>query len=79
MTKILSEDVEDFRVQAVGYLALRGFQINDVKHGSDAWVIAHQTGFASQCYEQADVTDAHIVTAMKKVFPNVVFKDRYSY
>lgn len=80
VTKIAETDIEIFREQADGFLALRGFKLEDVKVGSDAWLIAHQTGFASHCYDLGrDIHDAHIVTVMKKVFPNVVFKDRYSY
>jgi hypothetical protein len=80
MTKIAENDIEIFREQADGYLALRGFRVEDVKFGTDAWHIAHQTGFASHCYDLGrDIHDAHIVTVMRNVFPNVVFKDRYSY
>jgi hypothetical protein len=80
MNKISSNDIEMFREQAEGFLTLRGYSIDDVKLGSDAWTVAHNVGFASYCYDLGrDIYDAHIVTAMKKVFPNAVFKDRYSY
>jgi hypothetical protein len=77
--KISDVDIENFREQAVGYLTLRGFRLEDVKFGVDAWHIAHGVGFTSYCYDLDGIVDAHIVTAMGKVFPNVVFKDKYRY
>lgn len=50
-----------------------------VTDGSSAWVIAHRSGVTDLAYADRSVVDAHIVTALKQIFPNVVFKDRYAY
>ena len=48
-----------------------------VTRGVDAWTIAHRSGITQEAYQDRHVTDAHIVTALKKIFPNAVFADRY--
>lgn len=53
--------------------------LEDVYLGAEAWEIAHRCGITSVAYKDRTVTDAHIVTALKQVFPNAVFKDKYSY
>lgn len=50
-----------------------------VTDGSSAWTIAHRSGVTDVAYADRSVTDAHIVSALKKIFPNAVFKDRYTY
>lgn len=51
-----------------------------VETGSMAWSLAGKLGLSREAYDiSRDITDAHIVTALKKVFPNAVFKDRYHY
>lgn len=51
----------------------------DVHLGAEAWVIAHRCGITSEAYSDPSVADAHIVTALKQIFPNAIFKDKYSY
>jgi hypothetical protein len=51
----------------------------DIYLGAEAWAIAHRSGISVEAYADREVTDAHIVTALKQVFPNAQFKDRYSY
>lgn len=50
-----------------------------VTDGSSAWVLAHKSGVTEEAYADRSVVDAHIVVALKKIFPNAVFQDRYSY
>lgn len=50
-----------------------------VTDGSSAWTIAHRAGITTEAYTDPSVVDAHIVTALKQLFPNAVFKDTYSY
>lgn len=50
-----------------------------VIRGVDAWAIAHRSGITQEAYSDRTVTDGHIVTALKKIFPNAVFLDTYSY
>jgi len=50
-----------------------------VQSGVDAWTIAHRAGITREAYVDRDVTDGHIQTALEKIFPNAVFKDRKTY
>ena len=50
-----------------------------VTDGTSAWTIARRAGVTEEAYADRSVVDAHIVVALKKIFPNVVFKDRYTY
>lgn len=51
----------------------------DVLTGQDAWMLAHRSGITKAAYEDRKVTDAHIKTALSHIFPNAVFKDKYTY
>jgi hypothetical protein len=50
-----------------------------VVDGSNAWRVAHHAGITEEAYADPSVVDAHIVTALKQIFPNAEFKDTYSY
>ena len=51
-----------------------------VTAGRDAWFIAHRTGIVRASYDVGrDVVDAHIQTALQRIFPNVVFLDAKRY
>jgi len=52
---------------------------SQVVDGSNAWRAAHRSGITEEAYADRSVVDAHIVTALKQIFPNAVFKDTYSY
>lgn len=51
----------------------------DIYLGAEAWEIADRCGITSDAYKDRTVVDAHIVTALKQIFPNAVFTDKYSY
>jgi hypothetical protein len=53
--------------------------LTDIYLGAEAWAIAHRCGITRDAYTDQTVVDAHIVTALKQIFPNAVFKDKYSY
>ena len=53
--------------------------VTDVYLGAEAWGIAHYAGITKEAYADPSVSDAHIVTALKQIFPKAVFKDRYVY
>jgi hypothetical protein len=58
------------------------FGITERSHVTDAtsaWTIAHRSGITEEAYTDRSVVDAHIVTALKQLFPNAAFKDKYSY
>ena len=52
---------------------------SQVLYGVNAWKVAHHAGITEEAYADRSVVDAHIVTALKQLFPNAVFKDTYSY
>lgn len=48
--------------------------------GRDAWTVAHRAGITQAAYNEGrDVVDAHIQTALERVFPNAVFRDAKRY
>jgi hypothetical protein len=79
MSKFNSEMINRWTVMAANYLGRNGYDLSDVKLGSEAWAIAHRSGISYEAYEDMSVVDAHIVTALKQIFPNAEFKDTYSY
>ena len=86
--KIPAEKVEQFRKMAANWL-FNTLQLStdDVLTGSDAWIVACKSGITEQCYgntakdipAMVGVNDAHIRTALEKIFPNAVFKDKKVY
>ena len=51
-----------------------------IQKGSSAWTIAHRSGITEEAYAiDRRVTDAHIQTALEKIFPNALFLDRKRY
>lgn len=94
MALISVEHIENFKSLAVEWLADgskfadgKGRTLADVKTGRDAWHIASRAGITDICYGNTakdlpgipDCHDAHIKTALAKVFPNAEFADKYSY
>lgn len=87
MAKFDSDTINRWAVMADAWLSKNfgitdQFGITDRSHvvdGSSAWVIAHRVGIVEEAYADRSVVDAHIVTALRVMFPNVVFKDKYSY
>jgi len=45
--------------------------IDDITTPGDAWYIARVSGCMKDVFGSRDITDAHIVTALKKIYPNV--------
>jgi hypothetical protein len=80
MTKFNAETIARWVEKAERYVIdNHGIHLTGVKIGSDAWGIAHRSGITAEAYKDRSVVDAHIVTALKQIFPNAVFKDKYSY
>lgn len=83
--KIPTDTVQDWIVRADTFLAVTPDKDGvhrtrlDTTEAVDAWAIAHRTGMTREAYADRTVTDAHIKTALQRVFPNCVFKDRYHY
>ena len=79
MAKFDHTVVERWREQADTALAEFGLKREDVTNGIDAWAVARKAGIQAEAYSDRSVVDAHIVTALKAILPNVVFKDTYNY
>ena len=87
MAKIDTAMISQFADMATDWLAPQGYALADVKLGSDAWLIASRAGITDICYGNSakelpglpGCHDAHIKTALAKIFPNCVFKDAYHY
>jgi len=77
--KISSETVEKWRGWATEWLIDAGFTPEDMTAGVDAWTVAHRSGIVKDAYSDPTVVDAHIQTALEKIFQNVVFKDKKVY
>jgi hypothetical protein len=77
--KFSKETIARWTEMATEYLGKYGYELADVKMGVEAWDIAHHVGITREAYEDRAVVDAHIVTALKVIFPEAVFKDRYAY
>lgn len=79
MAKISDATVNGWREKALAYLAPRQHALGDVTTGRDAWTVAHQCGITGEAYADRTVTDGHIQTALEKIFPNAVFRDKKVY
>jgi len=55
------------------------YGLADIKTGSDAWAVCSRSGVLREAYEDRSVVDAHIQTALEKIFPNAVFRDKKRY
>lgn len=81
MSKFDLDTVARWKAQADKWLKDAGDPgtADDVYLGAEAWQIAHRCGIVSEAYQSPAVVDAHIVTALKKIFPNAEFRDKYRY
>lgn len=79
MAKFDNATVDRWRQQAEDWLTVRGHTLEGVKTGLDAWAIAHRADITKEAYQDRTVTDGHIQTALEKIFPNAVFKDKKLY
>lgn len=77
--KFDKETINRWAAMAADYLGHNGYDIADVKIGVEAWGIAHSIGITEEAYLDRSVVDAHVVSALKLIFPEAVFKDRYTY
>lgn len=67
--------LERWRKYATLLLAERGFVVDDVKTGVDAWNVAHRLNIPREAYHvDGSINDTHIETALRKIFPRAIFK-----
>jgi hypothetical protein len=50
-----------------------------IRAGVEAWAVIGRVGILAEAYQDRTITDAHIQTALERVFPNCVFRDRKVY
>lgn len=87
MAFISNEQIEEFRKLATEWLADKGLTPEQIETGSNAWSVAVRSGITDICYGNSakdepgipGCVDAHIKTALTKIFPNAIFKDKYQY
>lgn len=77
--KIPDAMVQGWINRADAFCQSKGVVRSDVVVGREAWDVAHHLGFTNEAYKDRTVVDAHIQTALERVFPNVVFKDPKRY
>jgi hypothetical protein len=77
--KIPAATIEAWRKRAAAFLKTKGYTIDDVKTGADAWAVANHCDMTREGYRNHDANDAHIQTALEKIFPNAVFTDKKRY
>lgn len=70
--------IPDWTARADTWLAGHNLKRDDVVVGADAWYVAHKTGFWREAND-AGMNDGVVRTALEKIFPNAVFKDKKTY
>lgn len=78
-TKFPATTVEKWTDLATKFLSERKLKLEDVKTGADAWTVASRCGITDEAYKDREITDAHIQTALARIFPNAKFKDSKRY
>ena len=79
MTKFDDGTVARWKNLVAEGLAPLGEDFSSVTTGVQAWNIAHNLGIVKEAYKDPTVFDAHIQTALEKIFPACVFKDKKRY
>lgn len=76
----LGDYVSQYKNMAETFLASHNLTCEAILTGRDAWTVAHKVGITNHAYALSrDIYDAHIQTALEKVFPNAVFNDKKVY
>jgi len=77
MTKIPAATVTRWEATCRNWLAdTMNLRIEAITLGRDAWTVAHRAGITEEAYRDRSVLDAHIQTALERIFPNATFGDR---
>lgn len=80
-TRIPTATVQQWAERADQWLATNAPNLSraDITTGRDAWGIAHRTGVVTDAYRMPDIHDAHIQTALQRIFPAAAFRDAKRY
>lgn len=77
---VSQEHVTIMRELCSKLLIENGYTLEAVTTGTDAWNVYHKAGcFNAIGGYNAPYSDGHLQTALEKIFPNVVFKERKTY
>lgn len=81
MAKISDKTIARWSVMAADWVSAhgRGIGLEAIDTGQLAWSVAHSCGITNEAYQDRTILDAHIQTALEKIFPNAVFKDAKRY
>lgn len=80
MARIDNETVRRWEGLAREWLrANTGLEPMSIRTGIDAWTVAQCCGIIREAYVDPTVVDAHIQTALEKIFPNAQFRDAKRY
>jgi hypothetical protein len=77
--RLPQETIERWRKWCALELANRKMTCADIKTGRDAWAAASLCGILRDAYSDNAIKDAHIQTALEKIFPEAEFKDAKRY
>lgn len=78
--RIDANTIQAWRGKAERLCAEYNLTLADIKTGREAWGAAHKAGITSEAYAMGrDIHDAHIQTALERIFPNAVFRDAKRY
>ena len=81
MARIDAQTVDRWRGLIDAYLLTKltplgeGVTRHSVQTGSGAWAIAHNAGVTREAYADRTILDAHIQTALERIFPHAKFND----
>lgn len=79
MPKFARSEVSAVKLRCYNYMAAHGYTLLDVYTSARAWDVAHCCGAWSMLARnehgaiRTDVTDAHIETVLRQVFPDATF------
>ena len=77
--KIPSDQLNRWKAKAAEFLASYSYTCADILTGREAWAVAHKSGIYDEVHGSRDILDAHVQTALEKIFPNAVFQDKKVY
>jgi len=78
--KFSDEKIAEWAGKAEVWLKANTSQVPaTIRFGRDAWTVAHACGITEEAYKDRSVLDAHIQTALEKIFRKAIFLDPKRY
>ena len=80
MAKFKADKIEEYRKIIEVHAEANGIDISKITTETQAWMIAKNAGVINAMYRfDPDVRDAHIQTALGKIFPNAEMNHHQRY